>query len=178
MPTNSSSERPTVRVAGVDTALRCTGYGVVERAGRTMSVLDCGIVRNPSNVPVSECLRRLAGGIGQLVEVFQPDAAVIEGGFFHRNARTATVLGMARGVVLAEFAKAGIPAYEYAPRRVKQAVCGYGNASKEQIARLVQQLLSTDVSNVHRDATDALALALCHFQTLERPAGLGFPEPL
>ena len=87
-------------------------------------------------------------------------------------------LGAARGVVIAALAGLSIPMYEYAPRRVKQAVCGYGNASKEQVAMLLAKFLSIGVADVPDDATDALALAVCHAQTAFAVQGLILPKPL
>jgi crossover junction endodeoxyribonuclease RuvC len=85
---------------------------------------------------------------------------------------------MARGAVVAALTGAGLPIYEYAPRRVKQAVCGYGNASKEQVALLMSQILGIRVDEIPHDATDALAIAVCHGQTAHAAQGLVLPAPL
>ncbi len=167
-----------MRILGVDTALRCTGYGVVDAAKSRVEAVDCGVIKTPQKAPLSECLRRLAGGIRELVRSYSPEAASIEGAFYFRNVRTAMVLGSARGVVIAVLSEFGVPIYEYAPRRVKQAVCGYGNAGKEQVALLVANMLALDVTEVPKDATDALALALCHAHTASTAGGLSMPEPL
>jgi len=167
-----------VRVLGVDPALRCTGYGVIETDGRTHRALDCGVVSTPQSRPLSECLRRLGGGITELIDAYQPAMGAIEGGFFARNAKTAMLLGSARGVVIAALATRDVPVYEYAPRRIKQAVCGYGNASKEQIAVVMSQLLGVDVGDLRSDATDALAIAICHSHTYFTNQGLFLPKPL
>ena len=128
-------------IIGIDTALRCTGYGVVDIDGKKYSAIDCGVIKNKKNYTLSECLRRLAGGIQEIVKLYQPEVAAIEGGFYFINAQTAMILGMARGTVVSILAQAGIPTYEYAPRRAKQTVVGYGNASKEQVANFMAQLL-------------------------------------
>jgi crossover junction endodeoxyribonuclease RuvC len=158
-----------MRVLGVDTALRCTGFGIIDFALTRPEVLECGVIKTTSKWPLSECLRRLAGGVKELVRIYQPDVAAIEGAFYHRNVKTAMVLGMARGVVVATLAELNIPVYEYAPKRAKQAVTGSGNASKEQIANVMSALFSVDLSNLPLDATDALALACCHHQTEASP---------
>ena len=175
---HGQEEARTQRVLGIDSALRTTGYGLIDSDGRSYRVIDCGVIKTTSDEPLSECLRRLAGGTRELVEKYAPDVAAIEGGFFSKNAKTAMVLGAARGAVIAALAQLAIPMYEYAPRRIKQAVCGYGNASKEQIALLVAQLLQISVDKVPDDATDALAVAICHAQTATSAQGLMLPDPL
>ena len=167
-----------VRILGVDTALRCTGYGLIDTAGNRFEVVDCGVIRNKARLPLSACLRRLAGGIDEIVKEFQPDIAVVEGTFFARNAKTSMILGMARGSVVSVLAQADIVVYEYSPRRVKQAVCGHGNAGKHQVAMLISQLLSLRLEDVPDDATDALAIAVCHAQTMNTVQGLHLPDPL
>lgn len=167
-----------IRILGIDPALRCTGYGLVDTDGQGFRVVDCGVIRTPASRPLSECLRRLAGGIEELLETYTPDAAAIEGGFYAKNAKTAMILGTARGAVIAMIARHGKPVYEYAPRRIKQAVCGYGNASKEQIATMVSQWLEVDAGDMKPDATDALGVALCHANTFFTNQAVFLPEPL
>jgi crossover junction endodeoxyribonuclease RuvC len=163
---------------GVDTALRCTGYGVIEVEGKQFRAIDCGVIRNPAKSPHSECLRRLAGGIREIVANFAPAVGVIEGGFFAKNAKTSMVLGMARGTVVSELATAEIPVYEYAPRRVKQAVVGYGNASKGDMAITIARMMGLDVNDIPDDATDALGVALCHALTAQSANGIYLPDPI
>ncbi len=161
-------------ILGLDPAIRTTGYGVVERLedGR-YRILDCGVIRNTASMPHSECLRRLSGGVGQLVEKFKPEHASIEEPFVGRNAGTAIILGMARGAIVAELARHHIPVYAYSPRSAKKAATGYGGASKEQIAALLSAELEIDVSAIALDATDALALAMCHGRLLSWPELMG-----
>jgi crossover junction endodeoxyribonuclease RuvC len=169
------SDKSTTRILGLDTALRTTGYGIVDTDGRTFAVVDCGIIRTSPKERLAECLRRLGGGIRELAESYAPDVVAIEGTFFFKNARTAMVLGMARGAAISALTERGIPIYEYAPRRVKQAVCGYGNAGKEQVALLVAQILGVPLGEVKDDASDALALAICHAHTALSANGLFLP---
>lgn len=153
-----------VRVLGIDAALRCTGLGVIEhRAGRWVGV-GYGVVRNPPKRPHSACLHALQEALDHWLAEWQPGHAAIEGGFFFRNAKTAMVLGEARGVVLARCAAAGVPVYEYAPRVVKQALTGHGGAEKAQLARMLGTLLGMR-DKLPADAADALAIALCHAQS-------------
>jgi crossover junction endodeoxyribonuclease RuvC len=168
----------TIRILGVDTALRTTGYGLIDANGSRLQAVDAGVIRTTAKHPLSECLRRLVGGIRELVKLHAPDVVAIEGAFYCRNVRTSMVLGAARGAVIATVAELNLPMYEYAPRRVKQAVCGYGNASKPQVALLVAQILGISVSNLGDDSTDALALAICHAHALQTRGGLDMPPPL
>jgi crossover junction endodeoxyribonuclease RuvC len=168
----------TMRIVGIDPALRRTGYAVIDSDGNTHHALDCGVISTPAGRPLSECLRRLHGGIHEIIAAYKPAMAAIEGGFYSRNAKTAMLLGCARGTVIAAFAMAGIPVFEYAPRRVKQAISGYGDAEKEQIASLMGSLFSIDVDGLPRDATDALAIAVCHSHTQFTNQGIFLPKPL
>lgn len=166
------------RILGLDTALRTTGWGMIDARGNQMKIVDCGLIKNQPSDRLSTCLQRLSGGLQELISQYRPDIAVIEGGFFCRNVKTAMVLGSARGAVIAALANANIPIYEYAPRKVKQAVCGFGHASKQQVALLVAQLLAIRVDKMPLDSTDALALALCHALNLTVAQGYGLTEEI
>ncbi len=157
-------------ILGIDTALRCTGYGVVDfTSSDRIKVLDCGVIKTKTSAPHGECLRRLAGGMRELVEKYHPQAAVIEGAFFQKNIKTAMILSYARGAVMLVFAENAIPIYAYAPRKAKQSVCGNGAASKEQVAYLMAGRLGLNVNDMPLDSTDALALAICHGQIATSP---------
>lgn len=112
-------------------------------------------------MPLAERLLLIDRGLATLMATFQPEAVAVEGVFSHRNARSALVLGHARGVVLLNAARAGVPVFEYAPAEVKRAIGASGRAEKEQIVRLVKSYLGV-VSVQRADAADALALAVCH----------------
>ncbi len=157
-------------ILGIDTALRCTGYGVVNYVSADkITVLDCGVIKTKASAPHSECLRRLAGGMRELVEKYHPDAAVLEGAFFYKNVKTAMILSYARGAVMTVLAENGISAYAYSPKKAKLAVCGSGNSSKNQVAYLMANRLGLNVSSLPLDSTDALALAICHGQLALNP---------
>jgi crossover junction endodeoxyribonuclease RuvC len=164
------------RVLGVDTALRCSGYGIVERHGTELRALDHGTIRNPSNRPIGEALRVLHEEVLQLVQLQHPTAVAIEGIFHCRNVKTAVRLGEARGAVISACAASGLPIYEYAPRRVKQAVVGHGGADKTQVQAMVIRMLHPD-GKPSADAADALAVAVCHLQAISVHADLA-PQPL
>jgi crossover junction endodeoxyribonuclease RuvC len=151
-----------LRILGMDTALRKTGWGIIDVHGKHWTAVDCGVIVNPPTVSLTDCMRHLNGAIKDLLTKYHPDAVAIEGGFYCKNARTAIVLGTARGAVLGVLAEAEVPVYEYAPRRAKQVVTGNGTATKEHVARMVSNLLRIQVENLANDSTDALALAICH----------------
>jgi len=151
------------RILGVDPSLRASGVAVVETANGAMAVRHRETLRNPPALRHSECLRRLRDAIETRLAADRPQAAAIESLFFSRNVRTAIALGEVRGVILACCAAAGVPVFEYAPRDVKRAVTGRGEASKEQVERMVRALTGfRDAAT--EDETDAIAVALCHAQ--------------
>ncbi len=155
------------RILGIDTALRHTGAGVVAVDTSRPRLLLYEVIKSPSKHTLSACLLKLENGLHAVIERGQPDVAAIENVFFCRNAETALLLGHARGVAIATCARHGLPVFAYAPRRVKQAVVGYGNAAKSQVQRMVTDLLALS-ETPPEDAADALALALCHWHSRGR----------
>lgn len=131
--------------------------------------VEYGILKMPAKCPLSECLNRLSREITEIVKRTEPRAAVFEGIFFCKNVKTAVTLGEARGAVIAACAACGLPIYEYAPRRVKQAVVGFGSAGKVQVQKMVATLLGLK-SEPREDESDALALAICHLHSRTAPA--------
>lgn len=153
-----------MKVLGIDASLRGTGLAVIEQQGSRSSACHWEVVKIPARAPHSECLGTIRERIDAVLAAHKPDAAAIEGGFFFKNAKVAMVLGEVRGVAIASCAAAGVPIYEYSPRRAKQNVTGWGAAPKEQVARMVVAVLGLSEAPPP-DATDALALALCHAQS-------------
>ncbi len=153
-------------VLGVDTSLRSTGVGLVRGPVKAAQFITCGTIKNAAALSHTECLRRIDAGISELIEEHRPSVVAIEGAFFAKNARTAMILGQARGVVLAASARAGVPVYEYAPRDVKLALAGFGAASKQQVAKMITTMLRLR-QVPQEDAADALAIALCHLHRSE-----------
>ena len=153
-----------MKVLGIDASLRGTGLAVIERQGpRTLS-RHWEVVKISPQAPHSECLKTIRARIDAVIAAHRPDAAAVEGGFFFKNAKVALVLGEVRGVAISCCAAAAVPIFEYSPRRAKQNVTGWGAAPKEQVARMVKAVLGLD-ETPPPDATDALALALCHAQS-------------
>lgn len=150
-----------MRILGIDTSLRSTGYGVVDTAGCRFIAVDYGNIPNAASVPHSECLSGIYSRISSVIDEFKPDVVSIEKVIYGKNANTMMILGEARGAVIVAATERGVPMYEYEPRRAKMSVCGNGLASKEQIQRMVKTLLNLPAIP-QNDAADALALAICH----------------
>jgi len=148
-------------ILGIDTSLRSSGYGVLVTEGSRMRSLEAGRIRNAPKLPLSECLRTIHARVAELIAQYAPDVVAIESVIYGKNAGTMLVLGEARGAVITAAADAGLPIYEYEPRRVKMAVCGNGLAEKEQVQRMVKTLLGLQ-ELPQNDAADALAIAITH----------------
>jgi crossover junction endodeoxyribonuclease RuvC len=126
---------------------------------------DWGVIRTPAHMPLIERLPRLYEGVMQLIRQFQPSVVSIEELFFNKNVTTAMSVGHARGVVILAAAHSGLPIAEYTPMQVKQAVVGYGRATKDQVQQMVRVLLNLDSIPQPDDAADALAIAITHLHT-------------
>jgi len=150
-------------ILGIDPSLRGTGYGVIRVAKPHPHTLAHGTIACPAGWGHSRCLARIAEALRAVVKEHRPTACVVEGLFYAQNLQTALVMGEARGAALVAAAEAGLDIYEIAPRKVKQAIVGYGAAQKMAVAKMVQRLLSL-AEPPAPDAADALALALTHAQ--------------
>jgi crossover junction endodeoxyribonuclease RuvC len=154
-------------ILGVDPSLRGTGYGVIELEKNRTLTLAHGRISCSADWPHSRCLAHISRTLRDVVRQFQPTVCAVEGLFFAQNLKTAIIMGEARGAALAVMGEAGLDIYEIAPRKVKQAIVGYGAARKLAVARMVQRLLQL-AELPDADAADALALALAQAQALER----------
>ena len=148
-------------ILGIDTSLRSTGFGVLSVEGSRLRAVDYGNIRNAPKLPLTACLKAIHAKVVDLIAAHRPDVVAIESVIYGKNAGTMLVLGEARGAVLTAAADAGVPVYEYEPRRMKKAVCGNGLAEKEQIQRMIKVLLNLP-ELPQNDAADALGLAVCH----------------
>lgn len=161
-------------ILGVDPSLRGTGFGVIRAGAEAPVLLTCGTIVCPPAWARSRCLARIAGTLREVVTAEQPAVAAVEGLFHAQNLRTALIMGEARGAALAVLAEAGLEIFELAPRKVKQAIVGYGAAQKLAVAKMVQRMLNL-AELPAPDAADALALALACAHETGR-AGLGGPK--
>ncbi|MDR0787052.1 MAG: crossover junction endodeoxyribonuclease RuvC [Gemmatimonadota bacterium] len=166
-------------VLGIDPGTAVTGYGVVqEERGAPPRLLECGVIRTLANAPLPHRLRNIFEGVGALLERHKPDVVAVEGVFFGRNARSAMVLGHARGVILLAASIHGLDVAEYPPAEVKNAVVGTGRATKEQVGFMTQKLLRLREPPKPADAADGVAIALCHcFRSRSGRGSSSFPLP-
>jgi crossover junction endodeoxyribonuclease RuvC len=161
---------PAVRIIlGIDPSLRATGYGVIRWAKAQPDSLAFGTISSPSNWERSRCLLHIARSLREVLREHRPTVCVVEGLFYAQNLQTALIMGEARGASLVSVAEAGLEIYEIAPRKVKQAIVGYGGAQKLAVAKMVQRMLRL-TSPPQADAADALAIALAYAQESRRPA--------
>ncbi len=150
-------------ILGLDPSLRGTGYGVIKLAKPCPQTLTHGVISCPASWEHSRCLVKIVQTLREVLQQHQPAVCVVEGLFYAQNLQTALVMGEARGAALATIAEAGLEIYELAPRKVKQAIVGYGAAQKLAVAKMVQRMLRLSETPAP-DAADALALALAHAQ--------------
>ena len=149
-------------ILGIDPGTIIMGYGLIRVTGNKISLLEMGFLQ-PGKVKDSyKKLQLIFNTVSGLVTKYQPDTFAIEAPFFGKNVQSMLKLGRAQGVAIAAAMRHGLEVTEYQPKKVKQSVTGNGNASKEQVQKMLQQILSFDDSPKYFDATDALAVAVCH----------------
>ncbi len=152
-------------VLGIDPGTAITGYGLVWGEGDDLRLVDYGAITTPSDESLPQRLQEIYRQLTALMQKRQPAAAAVEKLFFSRNVRTALSVGQARGVALLAMANADLEIHEYTPLEVKQAVVGYGRATKEQVQEMVKMLLGLDSVPQPDDAADAIAVAICHIHS-------------
>jgi crossover junction endodeoxyribonuclease RuvC len=151
-----------VTVLGIDPGTAACGFGIVRESDNRLRALEFGWWKTAAGEAPELRLKTIFDGVVELIEQFAPDAVVLEESFVGVDARTALSVGQARGVVLVAAASFGVECAEYAPARVKQAVCGYGRAEKAQVQRMVAAILGMASPPTPHHAADALAVAICH----------------
>jgi len=149
------------RILGIDPGLRFTGWGVIAAHGNRLQHVADGVIATDAETPVPERLRVLYEALTALIETHRPEEAAVEETYVNRNGAATLKLGYARGVALLAPARAGILVTEYGAKSVKRAVVGTGGADKAQVALMVQRLLPGAALR-RADASDALAVAICH----------------
>ncbi len=153
-----------MRILGIDPGIRCTGFGIISTEGSQPALIDFGTIKPPVDESMGARLAVIYDDISQLIGSFKPDEFAIEEVFRGVNSRSALILGQARGAALLCAARHKLPIGEYAPRKIKAATTGNGNASKEQVQYMVQRILGLNAPPAPADAADALAVAICHHQ--------------
>lgn len=160
MTTRSASQLVATRILGLDPGLRVTGFGVIDKLGSRLRYVASGSIKTRDG-ELPGRLKTLLEGVREVVATYSPDQVAVEKVFVNVNPQSTLLLGQARGAVICGAVACELPVHEYTALQVKQAVVGYGKASKEQVQHMVQRLLSLDGSP-GPDAADALACAICH----------------
>ena len=161
-------------ILGIDPGTNILGYGVISIGSKGPCYVDMGVFDLRKIKDPFEKLANIFAGVSELIEEYHPDELAVESPFYGKNAQVILKLGRAQGAALTAAVMKGIPVAEYAPRKAKIAICGNGAASKEQVALMIQKTLKVDLDPKYLDATDALALALCHHYQISNPlAGVG-----
>lgn len=152
-----------MRIIGIDPGSRICGWGVIEesKAAKSLVHVDCGLIAPKTKLLLPDRLKIIYDGLLEVFKKYQPDQLAIESVFYAKNAKSALILGHARGVAILAAVQSNLPVHDYTPASIKQAVCGYGQAKKEQVGRMVTAILSLP-EPPQTDAADALACAICH----------------
>jgi crossover junction endodeoxyribonuclease RuvC len=151
-----------MRILGIDCGTERTGYGVIESDGRTHRLIDSGVIRTRTAEPLAERLHVISKALREVIRSHSPEVAAVEEVFHAVNVKTALRLAHVRGVALLSAAEAGLPCAEYSALEIKTSVVGYGRAEKRQVQLMVASVLGLVEPPASEDASDALAVAICH----------------
>ena len=151
-----------MRILGIDPGYGITGFGVIDTERGQSKLITCGAITTPAGMDFSARLEIIYEDMRKLLEVSKPDAVAIEELFFGQNVTTGIGVAQSRGVILLAIRQAGLEVTSYKPMQVKQAVVGYGNATKHQVQDMTKRLLNLSAMPKPDDAADAIAIALCH----------------
>lgn len=154
-------------IIGIDPGSRFCGYGLIQMEGRKVIAAGCEVIDVSKLNDLSARLNGLFTRIEAVLEEFKPEVAAVESMFFHKQVKSIFTLGQSRGVILLALARQHIPLVEYSPREVKKAVVGNGNATKQQVRYMINQLYGLQEKKHRDDAYDALAIATCHYNRIK-----------
>lgn len=157
-----SKQTKSRRLIGVDPGTNILGFAIIECKGNKFQMLEMGVVHLKALEDPALKLKKIFERLHSIIDNHLPQEMAIEAPFYGKNAQAMLKLGRAQGVAMAAAMTKNIPVTEYAPRKIKQAITGNGNATKEQVAAMLQQMIKMDLSNHYLDATDALGVAICH----------------
>jgi crossover junction endodeoxyribonuclease RuvC len=151
-----------MRVLGIDPGTLTTGYGVLDQAGSGLTLVDCGAISPKAKDPIEKRLVFLYHGLVRVIKDHRPDEVAVEDPFVSENIQSALALGRAQAIAMLAAADAGLPVFRYSPAQAKQQVTGYGNSTKLRVQEMVKILVGIQDISRSTDATDALAIAICH----------------
>jgi crossover junction endodeoxyribonuclease RuvC len=170
MITKQQSELPEKVIIGVDPGTQIMGYGVISIQGQQITLVQYGVIHLSKYTTHELKLKKIFERISQLLTDYLPDEMAIEDPFYGKNPQSMLKLGRAQGVAMAAALARDIPIVEYSPKKVKQSVTGSGSASKEQVAYMLEKILKMELSKEFFDATDGIAIAICHHYHANSPA--------
>ena len=165
-------QKKPIIILGIDPGTIIMGYGLVEVKGNKLSLLEMGVLQPGKVKDTYKKLQLIFNTVSGLITRYQPDHFAIEAPFFGKNVQSMLKLGRAQGVAIAAAMRHGLDVTEYSPKKVKQSITGNGNAGKEQVMKMLQQILTFAEDPRHFDATDALAVAVCHHYQQNSPLGV------
>lgn len=154
-----------MKILGIDPGIAIVGIGVLQKQGSRLLPLQYGKITTESGISVPERLLKISQDLDIILDALKPDEVAIEKLFFNKNTKTAMTVAEARGAILLTISRRGLPIAEYTPLQVKQSVCGYGGADKNQVQQMVKSMLNLAEVPKPDDTADALAIAICHAHT-------------
>ncbi len=156
-------QKPSKIILGIDPGTIIMGYGIIGVYNNGIQLIDMGVLKLSSKEDAYMRLEKIHSKVTQLIKTYHPTSFSIEAPFFGKNVQSMLKLGRAQGVAIAAAMQTGLPITEYSPKKIKQSITGNGNANKEQVMKMLQQILSFKDTPKHMDASDALAAAVCHY---------------
>lgn len=163
MAVTGSKSSDSYKILGVDPGTNILGYAVIEVNGKQLKVVNFGVFHLEKYEDHHEKLKEIFLQLQEIIESYLPNELAIEAPFYGKNVQSMLKLGRAQGVAMAAAMTMGLKIQEYAPKKIKQSITGNGNASKEQVAAMLESILKIKITSKHLDATDALGVAVCHF---------------
>lgn len=161
------------KILGIDPGTNVLGYGIIEITGKKMKMIDLGVLRLASYEDHQTKLKEIFLQLQEIIETYLPTQMALEAPFYGKNVQSMLKLGRAQGVAMAAGMTMGLEIVEYSPKKIKQSVTGSGNASKEQVAAMLDTLLKVKITKRYLDATDAIAAAVCHYNQSSSPLAGG-----
>jgi crossover junction endodeoxyribonuclease RuvC len=155
-------QKPSKIILGIDPGTLMMGFGIIKISGSVITLIEMDVLKLSAKKNAYERLQQIHHKVCDLVSIHTPNEFAIEAPFFGKNVQSMLKLGRAQGVAIAAAMQAGLPVTEYSPRKIKQSITGNGNADKLQVMKMLQRILSFSDDPKHLDATDALAVAVCH----------------
>ena len=160
-------------ILGIDPGTTIMGYGLINQSGKSPVLIHLGVIELYKIEGHYDRLKKIFDRVLQIIDEYQPDEMALEAPFYGKNVQSMLKLGRAQGVAMSAALHRSLPIYEYAPRKIKQSITGNGNASKQQVAQLLQRMLDIEELPQNLDATDGLAAAVCHFYNCLIPQSTG-----